>query len=207
MEWMFERTVVFAALAVLVACVRYGTYFYSIYLKQTKPHAFSWLLWGVMVGIGALAQFELEGGASAYALAFVAISCLAVAVLAVFIGEKHYTKSDWLALGAALCAIPLWKFTESPILALAFLIVIDCLSYYPTFRKTYAKPDTEPPISYFWAGLRYFLILFAVPNPSWETLIYPFFLMASDWGFAVFIVVRRWQKGLPLQEYARQRAG
>lgn len=164
MDIAFQRATLFAILAIAVALMRYGTYFYSIYLGQTKPHAFSWLLWGVMVGIGALAQFELQGGPSAYALAVVSISCLVIAFLALFVGEKNFTRSDWLALLAALAAIPIWKATNNPVLALLLLICIDCLSYYPTFRKTYGKPDTEPPISYFWAGLRYFLFSFQFPK-------------------------------------------
>lgn len=47
-------------------------------------------------------------------------------------------------------------------------------------------------MSYFWAGLRYFLVLFAVPNPGFDTLLYPAFLMLSDWGFGLYIVWRRW---------------
>lgn len=68
--------------------------------------------------------------------------------------------------------------------------------------KSYNKPHTEPPISYGFAGMRYFLMLFAVPDPTWQTLMYPFFLMATDWGFGIYIVIRRWQMGYPLHEYA-----
>ena len=81
-------------------------------------------------------------------------------------------------------------------------MVIDALTYWPTVRKSFHKPDTEPPISYGFAGMRYFLMLFAVPDPAWQTLMYPFFLMVTDWGFAIYIVIRRWQMGYPLHEYA-----
>ena len=49
--------------------------------------------------------------------------------------------------------------------------------------------------------MRYFLMLFAVPDPSWGNLMYPFFLMMTDWGFAIYI--RRAQMGYPLHEYAK----
>ncbi len=89
-----DQYIFFAVVAIALACFRYATYFYTIYKGETKPHAFSWLLWGIVVGIGALAQFALEGGPSAWALAFVSTTCLVIAVLAYFIGEKDYTKSD-----------------------------------------------------------------------------------------------------------------
>ena len=56
-----------AGLAVFVSLVRYGSYLYSIYKKETKPHVFSWLNWGIVVGIGAVAQFSIDdGGLSAW---------------------------------------------------------------------------------------------------------------------------------------------
>ena len=194
----------FALAAVCLAIFRYGTYFYTIYLGETKPHAFSWLLWGAVTGVGALAQFDLQAGPSAWALAFVSFSCLLIACLAFFIGEKNYTKSDWAALVICGLAIPLWKVTDNAVVALFIVILIDMLTYYPTIRKSFHKPDTEPPVSYGFAGMRYFLMLFAIPDPTWGNLLYPFFLMSTDWCFAVFIVIRRAQLGLPLTEYHRK---
>lgn len=199
---VFDQYIFFAIAAVLLATARYGTYFYTIYRGQTKPHAFSWMLWGVVTGVGTLAQFDLNGGPSAYALAFVSITCLMIAVLSFFIGERDYTKSDWFALVACFVAVPLWQVTNNPLIALVLIMAIDALTYWPTIRKSFHKPDTEPPISYGFAGMRYFLMLFAVPDPTWQTLMYPFFLMITDWGFAIYIVIRRWQMGYPLHEYS-----
>lgn len=201
-----DQYLFFAIAAVILATIRYGTYFYTIYQGQTKPHAFSWLLWGLITGIGTLAQFQLDAGPSAWALGFVAVTCLLIAVLSFFIGERNYTKSDWLALLACLGAIFIWKATDNPLAALLTIMLIDGLSYWPTIRKTYHRPQTEPPISYGFAGLRYFLMLFAVPDPTWENLMYPFFLMATDWAVALYIVIRRYQRGYPLHEYAKDQA-
>ena len=181
----------FAYLAILVAVMRYGTYLWSIYKKETRPHIFSWLNWGIVTGIGAYAQFALNGGPSAWVLTVVSSTCLFIAFVSLFVGEKNITKSDWFAFIGALCAIPVWMLTDSPFLAIIMIILIDGLTYFPTVRKSWNDPWGEPPLSYFWAGLRYFLALFAVTNPSIETLTYPFFLMATDWGFAIYIVVRR----------------
>lgn len=202
---MTHQYVFFAILAVIFSAARYGTYFYSIYKKETKPHAFSWLLWGTVTGIGTFAQFRLEAGPSAWALAFVSATCLLISGLSFFLGERDYTKSDWFALLACFLAIPFWKATDSAIAALLMIMAIDCLTYWPTIRKSFNKPQTEPPLSYGFAGMRYFLMLFAVPQPTWENLMYPFFLMVTDWGFAIYIVVRRAQLGLPLHEYAKDR--
>ena len=105
----------------------------------------------------------------------------------------------------SILAIPIWKATNNPLAALLIVMCIDSLTYWPTIRKSFSKPETEPPISYGFAGMRYFLMLFAVPDPNWENLMYPFFLMATDWGFAIYIVIRRYQMGYPLHEYAKRK--
>lgn len=202
---MIDQYFLFACAAVILATVRYGTYFYTIYQGKTKPHAFSWLLWGAVVGVGTLAQFDLDGGPSAWAMAFVSLSCLLISAIAFVIGERDYTKSDWFALIACFLAIPIWQATENPLIAVFIIMSIDILTYWPTIRKSYNKPETEPPISYGFAGMRYFLMLFAVPDPTWTNLMYPFFLMATDWGFAIYIVIRRAQLGYPPHEYAKEK--
>jgi hypothetical protein len=200
-----DQYLAFAVAAIVLAALRYGTYFYTIYQGKTKPHAFTWLLWGTVTGVGTFAQFELQAGPAAWALGFVSVSCLLISAIAFFIGERNYTKSDWFALIGCFMAIPVWKATQNPALALCVIIVIDGLTYWPTIRKSFHDPQSEPPISAALAGLRYFLMLFAVAEPTWQTLMYPFFLMAADWGFALYIVIRRAQLGLPLHEYAKMK--
>jgi len=182
----------FAGLAILVSVIRYGTYLWSIYKRETRPHVFSYFNWGLVVGIGAAAQFAVGGGISVLPLVVVSVTCLFIAGLSLFVGEKNITRGDWIAFIGALMAIPLWQLTDDPMIAFITIIVIDILSYYPTFRKSWSDPWGEPPHSAFWAGFRYFLILFAVPDPSLKTLFYPFFLMISDWGFMVYLIWRRW---------------
>lgn len=189
---ILSQTEIFAALAILVSVIRYGTYLWSIKKGETRPHVFSWLNWGLVTGIGAYAQMSLNGGPSAWVLVVVSATCLFIAFIALFVGEKNITKSDWFSFIGALLAIPIWMITDNPVMAIIVIITIDVLTYYPTIRKSWNDPWGEPPMSYFWAGLRYFLVLFAVDNPSIETLVYPFFLMATDWGFALYALWRRY---------------
>ena len=191
MSESLSREVIFAALAVIVALARYGTYLWSIYRRETRPHAFSWFIWGLVTSIGAAAQFELDAGLSAWVLTFVAVTCFLISVLAAFIGHRDITRSDWAALIGSFIAIAVWTVTANPIAAIASLIAIDFLSYWPTIRKSWADPWGEPPISYFWAGLRYFFAMLAVPEFVFVTMLYPFWLMATDWGFLVYLVWRR----------------
>ncbi len=130
--------------------------------------------------------------------------CLFVAFLAFFIGEKDYKKSDWAALIICSLSIPLWKFTDNPMLALAIIVTIDILSYWPTMRKSFNKPHTEPPISAVISCVRYLFMILAVPEPAWGNIVYPLYLMLVDMGFAAFLIIRRAQLGYPLHEYVRE---
>jgi hypothetical protein len=182
----------FAGLAIILMVVRYGFYFSSIYKKETRPHMFSWFNWGVLTMIGGVAQLKVDiNGLSGWILIVVASSCFLISFLALFVGEKNITRGDWITFLVALGTIPVWMYTGNPVTALIILIAIDALSYYPTFRKTWADPTSEPAYSTFLAGARYFCLLFTIQNPDWQNLIYPVFLMSADWLFALMIVTRR----------------
>ncbi|MAY99272.1 MAG: hypothetical protein CMH32_01955 [Micavibrio sp.] len=190
-DFFADRASFFAGVAITVALIRYATYAYSIYKGEAKPHVFSWFLWGLIVSIGAYAQYQLDGGPSVWALAVVATGCFTFSTVALFMGKKNIRRSDWVAFIGALFAIPVWQATQSPLAALAIVAVIDILSLYPTLRKTWEDPSTEPAFSWFLSGLRYFFTLFAVPEPTIMSLAYPFFLMTCDWLIPAVVIFRR----------------
>jgi hypothetical protein len=156
---------------------------------------FTWFNMGVITGIGTLAQFQLGGGPSAWALAFVSAFCLFISVISIWVGTKDITRLDAIAAAGALLTIPVWKATSNPTLALVLVILIDVFSYFPTARKSYNAPWSEPVVSGIWSGVRYFFAIMAVSQPSFGTLFYPVYLMLTDLGFVVYLLVRRWQLG------------
>lgn len=186
-----DRAVICAVLGCLVGVVRYATYIRSILKGETNPHVFSWLNWCVMIGIGAFAQYRLGGGPSVAVLVMVCVVCAFITLLSLKYGEKNITRSDRIAFIGALLAIPVWLATHNAFYAVLIVIFIDCLTWYPTVRKTWVRPHSEPPGSYFWAGLRYFFALLAVPEFTPEKLSYPFFLMICEWVFMIYVFQRR----------------
>ncbi len=186
-----HRAMICALLGCFVGLIRYATYIRSILKGETHPHVFSWLNWAVMISIGAYAQLKLGGGPSVIVLVMVAIVCTFITFLSLKYGEKDITRSDKIAFIGALLAIPVWQLTRNPFFAVLVVIFIDCLTWYPTVRKTWVRPYSEPPGSYFWAGLRYFFALLAVPEFTAEKLAYPFFLMVCEWIFMVYVFQRR----------------
>jgi hypothetical protein len=197
-----DRAVICAALGCAVGLIRYTTYIRSILRGDTHPHVFSWLNWCIMIGIGAWAQYKLGGGPSVAVLVMVCVVCAFITLMSLRYGEKNITRTDWIAFIGALLAVPVWQATHNPFYAVLVVIFIDCLTWYPTVRKTWVRPYSEPPGSYFWAGLRYFFAMFAVPEFTAERLFYPFFLMICEWIFMVYVFERRKRLAAPAK--ARQ---
>jgi hypothetical protein len=185
------REQIFAGIAVIISVIRYATYFRAMYLGKARPHMFTWFSWGLTMVVAVLAQYKLGGGPSIWPMIVVAGTCLFISGLAYFVGEKNITRSDWVALASVFISTALWQITDNPAVAVFFLIITDVFSYYPTFRKSWSDPWGEPPVSYIWAGSRYFFTLFAVPDPTIANMAYIFFSMLSDWALAAFIFWRR----------------
>ena len=120
-----------------------AVYFASIFKGKTKPHAFSWLIWATVSGIGFAAQFAEGAGPGSWARGFSAVTCCILVVLGYFKGEKNITGSDWTTLSAALLAVPLWVITKTPIWSVFIVCVIDTIGYFPTVRKAWNKPYQE----------------------------------------------------------------
>lgn len=183
---------IFAALAIFAAALAYTSYFWAIYKGEAVPHFFSRFLWALVTGIGAFAQLTIDKtGLSGWILLIVSGANSLIAIYALFKGTRYITKSDWFALILALLAIIIWQITSDAFYAVIIIVIIDCLSYYPTFRKSWFKPWEEPVLSFFLAGLRYFLMLFTIETFTFEAFLYPVFLMVSDWGFVLYLLWRR----------------
>lgn len=181
----------FAGCGIAVALVRYAQYFHCLINRTARPHVFSWFNWSLIVGIATWAQYEVGGGPSIWILGSVSLFCFIIAVIALFIGEKTITRGDWLTFGMVLLAIPIWQLAKDPLVIFFVLLFIDVCSYYPTWRKMWHDPWGEPVLGFFLSGLRYFFALLAVPEPSFITLLYPFWLMACDWAGGVYGYMRR----------------
>ncbi|MBI1308938.1 MAG: hypothetical protein GC129_03625 [Proteobacteria bacterium] len=185
------QTVIFTALSLVFSAGLYVYYLWTVFRGETRPHIFSWINWGIVVTVGASAQYSLGAGLSALALGFIALMCFVNVAVGFWVSRFKITQEDWLAFLAALATVPVWAFTRNPLAALFLVIIIDAFSFFPTFRKSFQQPYSEPPLFYFVAGLRYFFTIFTVADPSFKTLLYPVFLTLPEWTTCVYILWRR----------------
>ncbi|QQS19999.1 hypothetical protein IPL85_00865 [Candidatus Saccharibacteria bacterium] len=178
-------------LAVIVGFIGYIPYFRTIFSGKTKPHAFSWLVWGTLTGIAFVSQVAGNGGAGAWVTGFTALISFTIFGLALFKGVKDFPLTDWLCLAGSIIAIALWALTKNPLIAVVLITIIDFVAFLPTIRKSYSEPNSEPIFTYSLSGLKFLIGIIALTELSWLTVLYPASLVMANGGFVVMLLIRR----------------
>jgi hypothetical protein len=182
---------ILGVLAIVVGFIGYVPYFRAIFNGKTKPHAFSWLVWGILTAIAFVAQVVGKGGAGAWATGFTVVVCFSIFGLSLVKGKKDFPLVDWLCLAGCGVALLLWVITKDPLLAIILITIIDMLAFIPTFRKSFSKPHTETAFTYIMSGLKFLVSLFAIQHISGVTVLYPASLVVTNLGFVVMLSYRR----------------
>ena len=185
----FKITV--AVVSIVLTLAGYFYYFRDIFTGKTKPHAFSWLVWGALTAIAFAGQLSDNAGPGAWVTGLTAAISFVIFALAIPKGEKEVTTSDKLNLLGAAFALLLWFVTNDPLLSVILITVVDFLGFLPTIRKSYQKPHEETLVHYVLAGLKFVLAIIALEHYSVVTWLYPASLVAANLLFVVMLVVRR----------------
>lgn len=167
-------------------------YLTGIFKGQIKPHVFSWGIWTLLTGVAAAAQWSDGAGPGMWVMLITFIVCLITTILAFKVGKKSdITVTDWIALVAALSAIPIWYVTKKPLTAVVIISIIDFVATYPSIRKGYQKPWDDGISAYAFANLKFIISLFALNNISLITALYPASIIIVNTIFILIIVSRR----------------
>lgn len=175
----------------LLTLLGYSFYFSSILRGVTKPHVFSWIIWGIVNGIVCAGQYVDGAGAGSWVAGTTSLLCFIIVGLGLRQGEKNITPSDWVAFIGALTTIPVWYFTNNPLGAVVLATLIDVLGCYPTFRKSWNRPQDENLPTWTISALRSGLSFFALENYTWVTAIFPIAMIFTNGGGACLIAWRR----------------
>ena len=146
-----------------------------------------------MTGVAYAAQASHGGGEGAWITLLVTFFCFARAIVALHRGEKKITVSDKICLVFCLLAIVLWQLTDNPLLSVIIVTVLDVAGFYPTVRKSIAKPEEENWFSFFLFGIVYALSIAALNSYDLINLLYPAVITATSLGFAAFLLIRQAQ--------------
>ncbi len=188
---IMEYKTLLGFLAVAIEIISYIVYFVGIYRGKTKPHAFTWFVWGVLNIIAFIAVLISGGEAGSWILGVNVFACFAIAIIG-FI-QKHvvYDKYDWLALFGALLGIFLWWLSDNPLYAVVLVSIADGTGTIPIFRKAYRAPFEEN-ITAFAIGVLYYpLAILALESLTLTTWLYPATVFLLDAALVILVFTRR----------------
>ncbi|MES9923862.1 MAG: hypothetical protein ABW152_07225 [Candidatus Thiodiazotropha endolucinida] len=181
-----------SGLAIAVTFIAFFPYIHSILAGRTKPHVFSWVIWGSTTFIVFLAQLEDGGGVGAWPIGISGLITLYIAFLAYRKkSDITITNMDWAFFTAAMASIPVWYFTSDPTWAVILLTTIDVIGFGPTIRKAFAHPYDEDLRFFALFALRNLLVVMALERYTIATVLFPAVIASVCLVFIFMIVYRR----------------
>lgn len=181
------------AIAVIVAFVSYVPYIKNIFSGKTKPHAFSWLVWGILNGIAFAGQMHDKGGAGAWSVGLTAVVMFFIFSVSLKRGEKDIRPFDWFCLMSALLSLIPWFLTNDPLISVILITAIDALGFLPTVRKSFKRPHQETLVTFLLSILKYSLVVIALQKYTLVTVLFPLSLVIMNALFVGMLVIRRRQ--------------
>jgi len=183
---------IFSTIAIIITFYAFIPYIRSILTNQTRPHVFSWIIWGITTLIVFFAQLADNAGIGAYPIGISGTITIAVAILAYLKkADDSIKKIDWLFFISALAAIPIWYLTANPLWAVVILTNVDLIGFAPTLRKAYQYPDQEHPLFYALFFIRNILVIMALEHYSLTTILFPAVISTACIVLIITIYVRR----------------
>ena len=182
---------VIGIVAVVISILGYIPYFRDILSGKTKPHAFSWLVWGVLNAIAFAGQIQGKGGPGMWAVGLTAAALFAIFVLSLVKGEKNIKPFDWICLAGAGVSLLLWAVTNDPLASIILITVVDAFGFLPTVRKAYSKPYQETLVTYEINTVKYLLVVLALQNYTLVTTLFPLAVAIMNALFVAMLIIRR----------------
>lgn len=183
---------VFSFAAIVLTFIAFVPYIRSIVAGITKPHVFSWVIWGTTTIIVFFAQVEAKGGVGAWPIGVSGAVTLLIAFLAfVKRSDIEITPTDWLFFALALVSLPFWYATADPLWAVIVLTVVDLLGFGPTLRKAYAFPHDENIPFFMLFMTRNLFVFIALEQYSIATALFPLSVAGACLLLVVMVLYRR----------------
>jgi len=161
-----------AIVAAILAIAGNIPYLRDVLKGRAEPHAYSWFVWSVVMGINLFGQIAKGAGYGAWPTAVSWIFTVAIFLLALRFGRKNIVRQDTIFLCVALLGLIPWFVTKDPTFSVVIAVAIDLVAYAPTIRKTLQNPKTETPLLYGSNVLRHVLSLFSLQSYNIATVLH-----------------------------------
>jgi hypothetical protein len=157
---------------------------------KIKPHAFSWLIWGLLAGNGFIAQLSSGAGIGSWATGVTSIACLAIFGIAIFRGDTKLLRLDWTLLLLALISFSLLFVIEDKTLSLYVTLFATLLGFSMTWRKAWRLPHEEAALSFGLNAIKFLPAIVALQAYSFLTVAYPLTAGLANAAVVFIIIIR-----------------
>ncbi|MBI5531010.1 MAG: hypothetical protein HY918_05965 [Candidatus Doudnabacteria bacterium] len=188
---MLEIKTIVSVIAIALTFIGYAPYIIDIFKGKTKPHVFSWLIWGIITSIIFALQINAGGGIGSYVTLSVSLISFFIFFKALPSGRKQITAIDVIFLFLAIISIPIWLVVKQPVLSIVLLSTIDMLGFAPTVRKSWVDPYSETLSLYTITTFRHALSILGLAHYSIITWLFPGTWVIANALFAIMLIVRR----------------
>lgn len=184
-----QTSTLIATFATVLNLLGYYVYFIQIKSDKSKPNATSWALWVLLGAVNTLLYEDLSGEIVS-TLIFIA-DTLACTIIFFYVWAKGRFEqlkwTDWSLLLLGIFAVIIWQKTSNPVLANIVVVLAFIISFIPTLKDVWAKPENEAPASWLICTSAYILTTVSVvvskdSNPS--ELLAPIVLLLLHAGVA-----------------------
>ena len=171
--------------------VAYIPYVRDVLRGKTKPHVYSWFIWGLLSLLVAGLQLQEGAGPGAYMTLAAGFVSFFIFFLGLRNGKKDITKTDTAVFILALFATGIWLLAEQPLTSMILLVGAGTLGSIPTFRKSWHKPHSET--LFYWAisPFRHALSMGAITSYNAVTLLNPLVWVVINSVMSVMLIFRR----------------
>lgn len=186
---------------IIVTIIGYILYIRSIIRKETKPHAFSWIIRGIMTGTWFFAQRTETDSLGIWILGISFIVTMGIGIYSWFAYKHIIKKTDRRYFAAAIAWLIIRYITKTPFWSVIIISITDFLAFLPTFRKIYDDPYSEYLPLYALASLKFIFALISIGTFTIVGWLYPLYLIFANGWFVIFGLIRRLQKRKILIEW------
>jgi hypothetical protein len=186
-----DYKIILGAIAIVIGLGAFIPYYVDLIKNRTKPHAFSWLIWGILLAIAFSAQIIKGGGIGAYVAGADCLGCFSIFIIALFRGEKEIAAFDIVCLILALIGVFMLVAVKQPLLAVIITAFVDFIGFVPTFRKSFKKPYEETISTFVLSSLSFLISLFALQSFNLTTALYPASIVLTNSALVVMVLFRR----------------
>ncbi len=188
---MHSIKIVSAVLSILIGVAAFIPYIRDIFLKQTKPHIYTWLIWSITQGVAVFGLWYGNGGPGSIELTIGTFLVFLIFLFSLRHGTKDITISDTIVFIIALFAIAAWKLLHNPALAIFMVSAIDAFGYIPSYRKIWKEPHSETVLSWTLFAFGNLFAILALTEYNALTLTYLITITTCNFILVFLCLLRR----------------